>query len=146
MRSYPGLPHRQAEIAKIEGVRFVNDSKATNADAAARAMACYERFVWIAGGVAKEGGIASLTPLLSRVNKAFLIGQDAASFAAVLNAHGVANDVVETLERAVPAALAQARAAGVDVVLLSPAAASFDQFKSFEHRGDVLTTLAKAAA
>ncbi len=146
MRSYPGLPHRQAEIAKIEGVRFVNDSKATNADAAARAMACYERFVWIAGGVAKEGGIASLTPLFSRVNKAFLIGQDAASFAAVLNAHGVANDVVETLERAVPAALAQARAAGVDVVLLSPAAASFDQFKSFEHRGDVFTTLAKAAA
>jgi UDP-N-acetylmuramoylalanine--D-glutamate ligase len=146
IRTYPGLPHRQAEIAKIGDVRFVNDSKATNADAAARAMACYEHFVWIAGGVAKEGGIAALAPLFSRVNKAFLIGRDAASFARVLNAHGVANDVVETLERAVPAALAQARAAGVEVVLLSPAAASFDQFKSFEQRGDVFTTLAKAAA
>jgi len=146
IRSYPGLPHRQAEIANIAGVRLINDSKATNADAAARAMACYDAFIWIAGGVAKEGGIAPLAPLFSRVNKAFLIGQDAASFAAVLNAHGVANDVVGTLERAVPAALAQARAAGVEVVLLSPAAASFDQFKSFEHRGEVFAALAKAAA
>jgi UDP-N-acetylmuramoylalanine--D-glutamate ligase len=145
IRTYPGLPHRQAEIAKVDGVRFVNDSKATNADAASRAMACYEGFVWIAGGIAKAGGIESLAPLFPRVKKAFLIGQDAASFAAVLNAHGVANDVVETLERAVPAALWHARATGAEVILLSPAAASFDQFKSFEHRGDVFTALAKAA-
>jgi UDP-N-acetylmuramoylalanine--D-glutamate ligase len=146
IRTYPGLPHRQAEVANIDGVRFVNDSKATNADAAARAMACYEGFVWIAGGVAKAGGIEALAPLFPRVNKAFLIGQDAASFAAVLNAYGVANDVVETLERAVPAAFTHARAMGADVILLSPAAASFDQFKSFEQRGDVFAALAKSAA
>jgi UDP-N-acetylmuramoylalanine--D-glutamate ligase len=146
IRTYPGLPHRQAEIANIAGVRFVNDSKATNADAAARAMACYDGFVWIAGGVAKAGGIEALVPLFSRVNKAFLIGQDAVSFATVLTAHGVANDVVKTLERAVPAALAHARAVGATVVLLSPAAASFDQFKSFEHRGDTFVALAKEAA
>jgi UDP-N-acetylmuramoylalanine--D-glutamate ligase len=146
LRSYPGLPHRQAEIGEIDGVRFIDDSKATNADAASRAMACYDRFVWIAGGTAKDGGIDSLAPLFARVEKAFLIGRDAKNFAAVLGAHGVANDVVATLERAVPAALACARATGTSTVLLSPAAASFDQFKSFEHRGEVFAALVKAAA
>jgi UDP-N-acetylmuramoylalanine--D-glutamate ligase len=145
LRSYPGLSHRQADIGDIDGVRFIDDSKATNADAAARAMACYDRFIWIAGGTAKEGGIESLAPLFARVEKAFLIGRDAENFAAVLATHGVANDVVGTLECAVPAALACARATGAKTVLLSPAAASFDQFKSFEHRGEVFAALVKAA-
>jgi UDP-N-acetylmuramoylalanine--D-glutamate ligase len=142
--TYPGLPHRQAEIATIGGVSFVDDSKATNADAAARAMGCYEHFIWIAGGVAKAGGAESLAPLFPRVTRAFLIGQDAENFAATLNLHGVANDVVGTLEAAVPAAYAEARRSRVATVLLSPAAASFDQFKSFEHRGQVFAELVKA--
>jgi UDP-N-acetylmuramoylalanine--D-glutamate ligase len=146
VRTYPGLPHRQAEIANVAGLRFINDSKATNADAAARAMGCYERFVWIAGGVGKAGGIASLTPLFSRISKAFLIGQDADVFAQTLSAHGVANDVAGTLERAVKLATAHARATRTDVVLFSPAAASFDQFKNFEDRGDAFTALARQAA
>jgi UDP-N-acetylmuramoylalanine--D-glutamate ligase len=146
IRTFPGLPHRQQEVALRDGVRFINDSKATNADATARAMGCYDRFVWIAGGMAKAGGIEPLAPLFARIEKAFLIGQDGAAFAATLARHGVANDVVDTLARAVPAAFAAAREAGVDVVLFSPAAASFDQFKSFEQRGDVFAALAKEAA
>jgi UDP-N-acetylmuramoylalanine--D-glutamate ligase len=144
IHTYPGLPHRQAEIAEIGGVHFIDDSKATNADAAARAMGCYARFIWIAGGVAKAGGVESLAPLFPRVGKAFLIGRDGQEFAATLNRHGVANDVVERLEAAVPAAFAQARASGIDVVLLSPACASFDQFKSFEHRGETFAALVSA--
>jgi UDP-N-acetylmuramoylalanine--D-glutamate ligase len=146
VRTYPGLPHRQAEVANIAGLRFINDSKATNADAAARAMGCYERFVWIAGGVGKAGGIDSLAPLFSRISKAFLIGQDGAAFARTLSAHGVANDVAGTLERAVTLAAAHARATGTEIVLFSPAAASFDQFENFEQRGDVFTALVREAA
>jgi UDP-N-acetylmuramoylalanine--D-glutamate ligase len=144
--SYPGLPHRQADIGSIASVRFINDSKATNADAAARAMACYDCFIWIAGGVGKEGGIESLAPFFPRIAKAFIIGRDAWDFAATLSRHGVANDVVGTLEAAVPLAFAQAQAAGVGLVLFSPAAASFDQFKNFEHRGAVFEALVKDAA
>ncbi|HQT63362.1 MAG: UDP-N-acetylmuramoyl-L-alanine--D-glutamate ligase [Acidocella sp. 20-57-95] len=144
IQSYPGLPHRQALIAEGGGVRFINDSKATNADAASRAMGCYDRFIWIAGGVAKAGGIESLHPLFPRITKALLIGQDGQNFAATLSQYGVFNDVVGTLEDAVPMAYQAARATGTDVVLLSPAAASFDQFKSFEHRGERFTELVKA--
>jgi UDP-N-acetylmuramoylalanine--D-glutamate ligase len=146
VKTYPGLPHRQTAIGDIDGVRFINDSKATNADAAARAMGCYDRFIWIAGGVAKAGGIAPLAPLFPRVAKAFLIGQDAPGFAATLNLHGVANDIVETLDRAVPMALSHARETGTYIVLLSPAAASFDQFQSFEARGQKFEMLVKEAA
>jgi UDP-N-acetylmuramoylalanine--D-glutamate ligase len=142
--SYPGLPHRQQAIAEIGGVTFIDDSKATNADSAARAMGCYDHFIWIAGGVAKAGGIASLAPYFSRVEKAFLIGQDAEAFAAALDLHNVANAVVQSLETAVPAAFAEARAKKIATVLLSPAAASFDQFKSFEERGEVFATLVNA--
>ena len=134
--SYPGLPHRQAELGQISGVRFINDSKATNADAAAVAMACYDRFVWIAGGVAKSGGIDALAPLFPRIVKAYLIGRDAPAFAASLRAHDVANDVVETIDAATPLAFAEAKRSGAEIVLFSPAAASFDQFENFEQRGD----------
>jgi UDP-N-acetylmuramoylalanine--D-glutamate ligase len=144
--TYPGLPHRQAHIASIAGIRFINDSKATNADAAARAMECYDRFVWIAGGIGKAGGIAALSPLFGRVEKAFLIGRDAAAFAAALAAQGVPADISVTLDRAVPAALAHARATGTEIVLLSPAAASFDQFASFEQRGEMFAALVREAA
>ena len=140
--SFPGLPHRQQEVALRDGVRFINDSKATNADAASRAMGCYERFVWIAGGVAKAGGIDELAPFFSRIEKAFLIGQDGEAFAQRLSEAGVAAEVVGTLERAVPAAFAAAADCGV--VLFSPAAASFDQFANFEVRGETFAALAGA--
>lgn len=132
--SFRGLAHRQELVATIDGVRFINDSKATNADAAARALACYDRIVWVAGGIAKAGGITSLAEFFPRITRAFLIGRDAASFAEELSRHDVKHEVVETLDRAVPTAFAAARETGA-VVLLSPACASFDQFSGFEARG-----------
>jgi UDP-N-acetylmuramoylalanine--D-glutamate ligase len=135
IRSFAGLAHRQELVGEIDGVRFINDSKATNADATARALACYDPVVWIAGGIAKAGGIAPLAPYFPRIAKALLIGRDAPQFAAELARHNVSHDVVETLDRAVPAALRAARGSGASVVLLSPACASFDQFSGFEARG-----------
>ncbi len=133
LRSFPGLPHRQQRVATLGGVAYVDDSKATNADAAARALACYGRIVWIAGGVAKAGGIAPLAPYFPRIVHALLIGQDAPALAAQLGQ--TPHDIVDTLEHAVPAAQEAARRHGAEVVLLSPACASFDQFSGFEARG-----------
>ena len=133
--SFPGLPHRQQQIARIDGITFVNDSKATNADAAACALGCYPRLVWIAGGLVKEGGIASLAPFFPRIARAFLIGRDAPALAATLAAADVPHVIAGTLEDAVPAAFAAAIAAAAPVVLLSPACASFDQFSGFDARG-----------
>jgi UDP-N-acetylmuramoylalanine--D-glutamate ligase len=134
--SYPGLPHRQQRVGEIDGVAFINDSKATNADSAARALVCHERLVWIAGGMQKEGGIEPLTKYFPRIACAVLIGRDAPGFAATLAAHGVPHEVVGTLERAVPAGLEAARRTGAPVVLLSPACASWDQFSGYDQRGD----------
>ena len=143
LRSYPGLPHRQEIVGTIRGVRFVNDSKATNADSAARALASYERVVWIAGGTGKEGGIEPLAPFFSRIAKAFLIGQDGGIFAATLAEHGVPHLQLETLAEAVPAAAMAAFDGAADVVLLSPAAASWDQFTGFDQRGDHFRALVR---
>lgn len=142
IESFPGLAHRAQEVAVRDDVRFINDSKATNADAASRAMGVFERFVWIAGGLAKAGGIDDLEPFFPRIEKAFLIGQDGAAFAQRLSVAGVPNEYVETLEAAVPAAFSAARA-GCGVVLFSPATASFDQFPNFEARGDRFASLAR---
>ncbi len=144
--SFAGLAHRQELVATVGGIRFVNDSKATNADATARALACYGRVVWIAGGIAKAGGIAPLAPLFARVATALLIGRDAETFAETLAAQGVSHSVVGTLEAAVPAALQAARALGAETVLLSPACASFDQFAGFEERGAHFAALARGLA
>ena len=141
--SYPGLPHRQQLVATVDGVAFVNDSKATNADAAERALVCYDRVVWIAGGMAKEGGIEPLVPLFPRVARALLIGRDAPQFAETLTRAGVAFETVGTLEAAVPAAFAAAKADGAAVVLLSPACASWDQFTGYDQRGDRFAELAR---
>ncbi|MBV1797119.1 UDP-N-acetylmuramoyl-L-alanine--D-glutamate ligase [Siccirubricoccus sp. G192] len=146
LRSYPGLPHRQERVAEIAGIRFINDSKATNADSAARALASYPRLVWIAGGIAKEGGIEGLAPYFPRIARAFLIGRDAPAFAATLAAHGVPHAVVGTLEAAVPAAAAAALEGEAPVVLLSPASASFDQFSGFDARGDRFRELVRGLA
>ncbi len=135
---FPGLAHRIEDVGRIGKVRFVNDSKATNADAAARALACFPDIFWIAGGKAKEGGIADLEPYFPRMRKAYLIGDAAESFGKTL-AGKVAAVQSGTLERALNAAFDDARASNAEepVVLLSPACASFDQFRDFEHRGDV---------
>ncbi len=141
---FGGLPHRQQRVAVMDGVTWVNDSKATNADAAARALACYDRLVWIAGGIAKAGGIESLRPLLPHVAHAVLIGRDAPLLARTLADAGVPYTMAGTLDAAVPAARAAAARTGSAVVLLSPACASFDQFASFEARGDRFRELALA--
>jgi len=147
LATYPGLAHRQELVGKFEGVRYVNDSKATNADAAAKALVCYDDIYWILGGQAKEGGIAGLAPQFGRVRRAFLIGEAADAFAATLEGR-LDYERCGTLE----AAVARARAAALaerrphPVVLLSPACASWDQFKSFEHRGDTFRALVKALA
>lgn len=144
LASFPGLPHRQERVGARDGVVFINDSKATNADSAERALASYDRVVWIAGGVPKAGGIDSLAPCFPRIARALLIGQSAADFAATLSAAGVPVEIAGTLEAAVPAALAAARALGAGVVLLSPACASFDQFSGFDARGDAFRALVAA--
>ncbi len=134
--TFPGLEHRMERAATIAGVRFVNDSKATNADAAAQALAVYPRIYWIAGGQAKEGGLEGLARLMPNVAKAYLIGEAAYDFAGFLEGKAPAA-VVGDLETAVRRAFADAQAAREPdpVVLLSPACASFDQFKDFEDRG-----------
>ncbi|MFS3136541.1 UDP-N-acetylmuramoyl-L-alanine--D-glutamate ligase [Gluconacetobacter sacchari] len=135
LRTFAGLPHRQKPVATVAGILFVDDSKATNADSASRALGCYDRLVWIAGGVAKAGGIAALAPYFPRIAHAVLIGQDAPALAETLAAHNVPYTLAGTMDAAVPMAFEQARRAGSPTVLLSPACASFDQYKSFEHRG-----------
>ncbi len=143
--SFPGLAHRQERIACINGVTYVNDSKATNADAAVRALTCYEPIYWIAGGRPKEDGLRGVEPHLGRVRKAFLIGEAEEAFAAALDGH-VPVRRCGTLDRAVAAARAEAEAEALPgaVVLLSPACASFDQFANFEQRGDVFRSLVEA--
>lgn len=144
LATFPGLAHRQQFVAEIEEVAFINDSKATNADAAARALACYDKILWIAGGIAKEGGIDSLTPYFPRIRHAYLIGEAAPAFAATLKAGGVAYTLCATLQEAVEQADENAEVG--DTVLLSPACASFDQFRSFEHRGDTFIQIVRDLA
>ncbi|APH58738.1 UDP-N-acetylmuramoyl-L-alanine--D-glutamate ligase [Granulibacter bethesdensis] len=139
--SFPGLPHRQERIAEADGILWINDSKATNADSTARALICHERIIWIAGGIAKEGGIEDLVPLLPRVTHVLLIGRDAPILAETLRAHGVPHTDVGTLDNAVTMAAALVKESRSDVVLLSPACASFDQFAHFEARGDHFRSL-----
>jgi UDP-N-acetylmuramoylalanine--D-glutamate ligase len=145
LRSFPGLAHRMEQVGRKGSVLFVNDSKATNADAAARALASFSDIFWIAGGKAKTGGIASLTGFFPRIRKAYLIGEAGPEFAQTLNGH-VAHAVVGTLPRAVEQAAQDAAASGMTepVVLLSPACASFDQYPNFEVRGSAFRDLVHA--
>jgi len=137
IRDYKGMKHRCQAVATIDGVKFVNDSKATNADAAGKALGAFGRIRWIVGGQAKEGGISALSPLFHKVAKAYLIGEAATEFAVQLG--DTPHEFSGTLEAAVNAAKAEAEAG--DVVLLAPACASFDQFDSFEHRGEMFEKL-----
>lgn len=136
--SFPGLAHRQELVGERDGVRFVNDSKATNADATAKALGCYEAIYWILGGRAKETGLAGLEPFFPRIRQAFLIGEATAAFRPVLDKAGIATAACGELPAAVTAAWKAARLDNAKdaVVLLSPACASFDQYPNFEVRGD----------
>ena len=144
LRSFPGLPHRQQHVATVDGVRYIDDSKATNADAAACALGSYDRIVWIAGGMSKAGGIASLAPFFPRIAHALLIGRDGPALAAALG--DVPHELAGTLDAAVPAARQAAARTGAGTVLLSPACASFDQFSGFEARGRRFAELARGLA
>ncbi|WP_188582959.1 UDP-N-acetylmuramoyl-L-alanine--D-glutamate ligase [Azorhizobium oxalatiphilum] len=145
MGKFPGLAHRMEQVGTRGKVLFVNDSKATNADAAERALASFEHVFWIAGGVPKAGGINPLKPFFPRVRKAYLIGQAAADFAVTLGDQ-VPYEMSVTLDQAVATAARDAAAAGVEhpVVLLSPACASFDQYPNFEVRGNAFRDLVTA--
>ncbi|MBI1366752.1 MAG: UDP-N-acetylmuramoyl-L-alanine--D-glutamate ligase [Alphaproteobacteria bacterium] len=146
MERFESLPHRMEVVARAGAVLFVNDSKATNADAAARALNSYDEIFWIAGGRPKEGGVLSLRPLMSRVRRAYLIGEAAEAFEAQLEGATVVVQCGD-LERAVAQAARDAmqNKALSSVVLLSPACASYDQFKNFEERGNEFRRLAQAA-
>jgi UDP-N-acetylmuramoylalanine--D-glutamate ligase len=145
LRSFPGLAHRMEEVGRVDGVLFVNDSKATNADSAAQALACFGDIFWIAGGKPKTGGLSTLAGFFPRIRKAYLIGEAAAGFATELEGR-VPYVVAGTLDRAVALAACDAAAADAaePVVLLSPACASFDQYRNFEVRGDAFRKLVLA--
>ena len=145
LRSFPGLPHRMEQVGRLGATLFINDSKATNADAAEKALAAFARNIrWIIGGKAKEGGVAPLASYFPRVAKAYLIGASSEAFAATLDGK-VAYERCGTLDVAVARAAADARATeGEQVVLLSPACASYDQFANFEVRGNAFRDLARA--
>lgn len=136
--SFPGLAHRMETVGKVGPVRFVNDSKATNADAAAQALKSYKNVYWVAGGQAKAEGIKPLAQYFPNIAKAYLIGDAAPEFYKTLKKAKVESKVSGTLELAVLCAVRDALNARIKdpIILLSPACASFDQFKSFEVRGD----------
>jgi UDP-N-acetylmuramoylalanine--D-glutamate ligase len=145
LHSFPGLVHRMEQVGRLGPVLFVNDSKATNVDSAAQALACFADIFWIAGGRAKTGGIASLAGFFPRIRKAYLIGEAAADFAAEVEGK-VPYVISGTLDQAVGNAArdALAFASAEPVVLLSPACASFDQYRNFEVRGNRFRELVRA--
>lgn len=148
MKTYAGLPHRMEEVGRVDRVLFINDSKATNADSAERALSAFPSDIyWILGGTPKAGGITTLEPLFSRIAKAYLIGAASDQFAATLEGK-VAFERSGTLDQAIVAAARDAGASDADepVVLLSPACASYDQFTNFEVRGDAFRELVAALA
>ena len=134
LHSYPGLPHRSQVIAEAGGITFVNDSKATNVDSAAKALGAFKRIRWICGGLEKEGGLGALKDTTGAVAKAYVIGREAAGFAMQLD---VEAEVCTTMAAAVARAMDEAEPG--DTVLLAPAAASFDQYDNFEQRGEDFT-------
>jgi UDP-N-acetylmuramoylalanine--D-glutamate ligase len=143
--SFPGLAHRMQQVGRKGPVIYVNDSKATNADSAAKALGSFHDIFWIAGGKPKTGGIASLAEFFPRIRKAYLIGEAAAEFAQTLEGK-VAYEISEVMSAAVEHATRDAEASGLHepVVLLSPACASFDQYPNFEVRGQAFTDLVRA--
>ena len=149
MKTYAGLPHRQERVAAVGNIVYINDSKATNADATARALSSYDDIYWILGGQAKEGGVAPLASYFDRIRHAFLIGEATELFAGQLEGklpYSRCGDLQSALDAAHALAQreAQGEGKGPAVVLLSPACASWDQWKSYEHRGDAFRAMARA--
>jgi UDP-N-acetylmuramoylalanine--D-glutamate ligase len=149
LKSYPGLPHRQERVAAVGNVVYINDSKATNADATARALSSYRGIYWILGGQAKAGGVEPLAGYFDRIRHAFLIGEATELFAGQLEgrlSYSRCGDLQSALHAAHARAQREAAARGGPpaVVLLSPACASWDQWKSYEHRGDAFRAMARA--
>ncbi len=135
-QTFPGLAHRMECVGNKDDIVFINDTKATNADAAARALATFDNIYWIAGGLAKDGGIEELRPFFDKIKKAYLIGDAADQFAVTLGPY-VEFEISGTITRAVEAAVRDAQKNGGDAtILLAPACASFDQYRRFELRGD----------
>ncbi|MEK1854213.1 MAG: UDP-N-acetylmuramoyl-L-alanine--D-glutamate ligase [Phyllobacterium sp.] len=147
LRTFPGLAHRMEQVAKLGKTLFINDSKATNADAAAPALSSFPRIYWIAGGLPKEGGIAALSGFFPHIAKAYLIGEAAPQFAATLG-EAAPYEISGTIGAAVEHAARDAASDGATepVVLLSPACASFDQFQNFEKRGEAFRSAVLALA
>ena len=150
LRSFPGLAHRQELLAVIEDVSYVNDSKATNPEAAARALACYQTVYWIAGGRSKDGGFDELTPFLPRIAAAYLIGEAEEALAEALSGKlriercGTLDKALELADRDARSFAKESPDARGPVVLLSPACASFDQYSDFEARGEAFRELVHA--
>ncbi|MEM9441460.1 MAG: UDP-N-acetylmuramoyl-L-alanine--D-glutamate ligase [Pseudomonadota bacterium] len=147
MESFPGLAHRLELVDSIDGIAFVNDSKATNPDAAAKALAAFDNIYWIAGGQPKQDDLDAVLPCLRHVRRTYLIGDAAAAFGALLDGK-VETVMSETLDQAFYAAADDARHEGAKgaTVLLAPACASFDQFPNFEARGDAFRRLVESQA
>jgi UDP-N-acetylmuramoylalanine--D-glutamate ligase len=145
LKTFPGLAHRQQRIADIDGVTFINDSKATNANAAEKALACYQNIYWIIGGKPKEGGLNGLESYAPRIRHAFIIGQASEAFAQWCEKNAVPHTLCGILDIATEKAAAMAwhDKEPEAVVLLSPACASWDQFNNFEERGDLFALLVK---
>src|SRR5262249_13306643 len=145
LRSFPGLAHRMEQVGRCGNVLFVNDSKGTNADAAAHALSSFADIYWIAGGKPKAGGITSLTEYFPRIRKAYLIGEAAAEFSTTLGDR-VPHEMSGTLDVAIASAAHDAEASGLGeaVVLLSPACASYDQYRNFEIRGTAFRDIVQA--
>ena len=136
MRDFPGLAHRQEKIRDIGKVAYINDSKATNTDSAVQALSTYERIYWLAGGIFKEESLGGLIPLLGKVREAFLFGEAAPKFAGWLKGKVLVTECADMGDALLRAHEAAQKAKDGGIVLLSPACASFDQFRDFEHRGD----------
>ena len=140
LQSFAGLPHRSQLAGEKGGVRFINDSKATNVDSAAKALQAFQKIRWIVGGMGKDGGLHGVEPFLGTVVKAYLIGHSARDFA--LQIGQTPHEICETMERAIARAAAEAEPG--EVVLLAPAGASFDQYPNFEKRGEDFTARVRA--
>ena len=145
LATFPGLAHRMEQVGYLGRVLFINDSKATNADAAAKALASFDSIYWIAGGLAKAGGLAGLEQFYPKIRRAYFVGDAAAEFSRFVG-DALPNQISGTLSAAVAAAARDAEASSdaEPVVLLSPACASFDQFLNFEVRGNAFRTAVAA--
>lgn len=138
IKKFKGLRHRMQLLGEIDSVKFINDSKATNAESTENALKAYDNIFWILGGKAKDGGISSLTPYFKKISKAYLIGEATEEFAQILEKNSVQFVKCGDLKNAISQSFAEAKKHGAKEknILLSPACASFDQWKNFEERGD----------